>query len=108
MLKIFESDTLKIENIKKVISHQQALSQCHTFIDNHNLSVQDYPNTAMAAKYLSETDDDTIGVIASAEVADTYKDNVKFLKESLQNYKSLQFLRLMNHGLDIAIRNCQK
>ena len=73
----------KIENIKKVISHQQALSQCHTFIDNHNLSVQDYPNTAMAAKYLSETDDDTIGVIASAEVAELY--GLEIIKENIND-----------------------
>ncbi|MCQ2087166.1 MAG: chorismate mutase [Bacilli bacterium] len=73
----------KLENIKKVISHQQALSQCHSFIEKNNLLVQDYPNTAMAAKFLSESDDATIGVIASAEVAELY--GLEIIKENIND-----------------------
>ena len=73
----------KLDQIKKVISHQQALSQCHTFIENNNLAVQDFPNTAMAAQYLSECDDATIGVIASEEVADLY--GLEIIKENIND-----------------------
>lgn len=73
----------KIQDVKKVISHQQALSQCHTFIEKNGLSVQDYPNTAMAAKFLSESDDATVGVIASAEVAELY--GLEIVKENIND-----------------------
>lgn len=73
----------KLEDIKKVISHQQALSQCHTFIEQNKLAVQDFPNTAMAAEYLSKCDDASIGVIASAEVAELY--GLEIIKENIND-----------------------
>ncbi len=62
----------KLEDVKKVMSHQQALSQCRDFIEKHQFETVEYPNTALAAKALSESDDASIAVIASEEVADLY------------------------------------
>lgn len=62
----------KIEDIRCVISHNQALEQCAKFIQNHNWETKSFCNTARAAKEVAEMDDKTIGAIASAETAKIY------------------------------------
>lgn len=66
----------KIEDIKKVISHPQALSQCHDYIQMRGLETEDSNNTALAAKFVAETNDPSIGAIASVETAKIYGLNV--------------------------------
>ena len=41
-----------IRQITKVVSHQQALSQCASYIKEHRLGEVAYENTALAAKYV--------------------------------------------------------
>ena len=60
------------EDIKKVISHPQALSQCHDYIEMKNLTTEEANNTALAAKSVAEASDKSIGAIASAETANIY------------------------------------
>ena len=62
----------KIEDIKTVISHPQALGQCREFILSRGYGQIEHKNTAEAAKYVSEKNDPTIAAIASAESADIY------------------------------------
>ncbi len=62
----------KIDDIKTVISHPQALGQCHSFIVGHGYSEIEYPNTALAAKYVSEKNDKTTAAIASAEASELF------------------------------------
>lgn len=62
----------KIENIKTVYSHQQALDQCNKYIKNKNLETRELENTAIAAKYVSNQDDNTIAAIASIDTAELY------------------------------------
>ncbi|MBR5900306.1 MAG: chorismate mutase [Clostridia bacterium] len=62
----------KLENIKKVISHPQALAQCDEFINKHALEVENFSNTALAAKYVANQNDLTIAAIASEETASLY------------------------------------
>ncbi len=65
----------KLENIKKIYSHQQALGQCSNFLSNLGLKgveVLPYGNTATAAKMVAESDDMTIAAIASPECAKLY------------------------------------
>lgn len=45
----------KIEDIIKVYSHPQALSQCSDFIKKNNLKIKDYDNTATAARMVAES-----------------------------------------------------
>ena len=59
-------------NIKKVISHQQALSQCSEYIKKHGFIEEEANNTAVAAKYVAESSDESIAAIASSETADIY------------------------------------
>jgi len=61
-----------VEDIKKVTSHPQAISQCHDYIKLRGFDTEDASNTAVAAKSVSEIQDKTLGVIASVETAEIY------------------------------------
>ena len=61
-----------VEDIKKVTSHPQALSQCHDYIEMRGFEAEEANNTALAAKTVAEARDKSLGAIASAETADIY------------------------------------
>ena len=61
-----------LSDIKTVISHPQALGQCAARIQQAGWMTQEYPNTAMAAKYVSECEDPTVAAIASEEAAEVF------------------------------------
>lgn len=61
-----------IGEIKKVISHPQALSQCHDYIKFRGFEIQEASNTAVAAKDVVANNDKTVGAIASKETAEIY------------------------------------
>ncbi len=60
------------EDIKKVVSHPQALSQCHDYIRSRELETEEANNTAVAAKHVAQAKDKHIGAIASVETAEIY------------------------------------
>ena len=62
----------KIEDIKRVISHPQALEQSADFILEHGYTTEESINTARAAKLISELGDKSVAAIASEETADLY------------------------------------
>lgn len=70
-----------LDKIKKVYSHKQALDQCTEFINEHHFEVEESANTALAAKYVSEQNDDTIAAIASSETAELY--DLEILKSNI-------------------------
>lgn len=61
-----------VEDIEKVISHPQALSQCHDYIKSRALETEEANNTAVAAKQVALARDKHIGAIASVETAEIY------------------------------------
>lgn len=61
-----------IKDIKKVISHPQALSQCADYIKDHGFESLNEENTAVAAKKVAELNDKSVAAIASAETAALY------------------------------------
>ena len=61
-----------VEDIKKVTSHPQALSQCHDYIEMRGFEAEESNNTALAAKTVAEARDKSLGAIASAETAEIY------------------------------------
>ena len=61
-----------VEDIKKVTSHPQALSQCHDYIKMRGFQTEESNNTALAAKTVAEANDVTLGAIASVETAEIY------------------------------------
>ncbi len=58
--------------IKKVISHQQALDQCAAYIRNQGYKAERSENTARAAQFVSEEKDPSLAAIASRETAELY------------------------------------
>lgn len=62
----------KLSEIKKVVSHQQAIAQSEKFLRQFGLEAQPMPNTAMAAQYVAATQDPTLAAIASSETAALY------------------------------------
>ncbi len=61
-----------VDDIKKVISHPQALGQCHDYIKLRGFDIEEADNTAIAAKTVSEMNDKSFGAIASVETAEIY------------------------------------
>lgn len=59
----------KIEDIKTVVSHPQALSQCEEYIKAHGYETVTYSNTALASEYVKNTGDKSVASIASDETA---------------------------------------
>lgn len=58
-----------ISDIKKVVSHPQALAQCKVYIHSHGFSEEEYENTALAAEAVAGGADKSVGAIASEEAA---------------------------------------
>ena len=88
----------KLEDIKNVYSHAQALSQASKFIKRNNLIGNVRADTAGSAKYVSEEKDKTKGAIASKLSANIY--NLQILKENVQDDKD-NFTRFLIMGKDI-------
>lgn len=61
-----------VEDIKKVTSHPQALSQCHDYIKFRGFDTDEANNTAVAAKIVAKLNDKSLGAIASVETAELY------------------------------------
>ena len=88
----------KLEDIKNVYSHAQALSQASKFIKRNNLIGNVRADTAGSAKYISEEKDKTKGAIASKLSANIY--NLQILIENVQDDKD-NFTRFLIMGKDI-------
>ena len=77
----------KLENIKKIYSHQQALGQCSNYLAKLNLEqgveILPFSNTAAAAKMVAESNDLTIAAIASPDCAKLY--NLECLNYNIQD-----------------------
>lgn len=61
-----------ISQIKRVVSHPQALGQCASYIREHGWEQIEYPNTALAAKFVAANADLTVAAIASEEAASSF------------------------------------
>ncbi len=77
----------KKEDIKAVISHPQALGQCSIYISDNGYATKEFANTALAAKYVAESNDKSIAAIASREAAEIFSLDVldKNINESRTN-----------------------
>lgn len=62
----------RVEDIKRVISHPQALGQCNDYIDLRGFETEEANNTAIAAKSVADMKDKSFGAIASVETAELY------------------------------------
>lgn len=57
------------EDVRKVYSKREALSQCSVYLKKAGLESMDYSNTALAAEMVRDSSDRTIGCICSKECA---------------------------------------
>ncbi len=74
---------VKIQDIKKIYSHEQALGQCADFLKNLNVEIEACENTAAAARMISEGDMRNAAAISSLQCAELY--NLDVLSENIQN-----------------------
>jgi chorismate mutase / prephenate dehydratase len=64
---------VKLEDIRVVISHPQALAQCHAFFAQHpHLTARPELDTAGSARRVAQQGDRTLAAIASTAAASTY------------------------------------
>ena len=74
---------VKLDDIRVVISHPQALAQCQAFFAQHpHLSAKPELDTAGSARRVAQTGDRTLAAIASAAAAKTY--GLAILAEGIQ------------------------
>ena len=76
----------KLQNIKKVYSHPQALAQSDDFIKSNGIEPIQYTNTAMAAKLVAEKNDQSIGAIGSTLAAELY--GLEVIAPNIQSVKN--------------------
>jgi prephenate dehydratase len=72
-----------LKNIKKVLSHPQALAQCSNFIHNNNITPIAQNDTAVSCQIISSSSKDDIAAIASKKAAEIY--NLKILASNIEN-----------------------
>ena len=82
---------VKVEDIKTVYSHRQALNQCRLFLEEHNMIASDMDSTSLAAKTVSESNDKTIAAIANLEAAKIYHLNVLVPKINSERDNTTKF-----------------
>lgn len=76
----------KIEDIKRVVSHPQALGQCADYLKAHGFEQLEYTNTALAAKHVAELGDKSLAAIASEEAAEIF--GLKVLERNINASRS--------------------
>lgn len=74
---------IDIDAVKKVYSHQQALMQCSEFLNELNVETNEMENTAFAARYVKESDEEGIAAIASVDAAEMF--GLKIIKKHIIN-----------------------
>lgn len=76
-----------IEDLKEVYSHPQGLLQSSQFLSQHPyIKQREYANTAIAAKYVAESQNPEIGAIASDKAAELY--HLEILQENIQDIQN--------------------
>ncbi len=74
----------RLEDIREIVSHQQALSQCAGYIaDLPNVKSTAMPNTAKAAEFVKSTNRTDVAAIANKDCADIY--GLQLLAEAIQD-----------------------
>lgn len=70
-----------LNDIEEIYSHPQGLSQCSLFLKGRDWKNVAYPNTALAAQFVSEENDKSKAAIASLETAEIF--NLEVLEENI-------------------------
>lgn len=92
----------RLEEVKTVISHPQALAQCAPYLEKHGWDKREYSNTALAARLVADSGDKTLAAIASGKTASLF--GLEVLEENIHHSGSNTtrfgvFSRTENTGL---------
>lgn len=98
----------RVEDIKKVVSHPQALAQCHEYIKLRAFETEESSNTAIAARMVAEAGDRSYGAIASAETAKLYglkviESNINKSGENTTRFAVLSKVQANTAGLSSSV-----
>lgn len=74
---------VKIEDIKKAISHPQALGQCAAYLRSHGIKAEQVYDTAGSVKMLKESGARDVAAIASKRAAELY--GMQILQEGIED-----------------------
>lgn len=74
---------VKMEDIKKAISHPQALGQCAAYLRNHGIKAEQVYDTAGSVKMLKESGAKDVAAIASKRAAELY--GMQILEEGIED-----------------------
>lgn len=99
---------VKKEDIKKAISHPQALGQCAAYLRSHDIKAEQVYDTAGSVKILKETGARDVAAIASRRAAELY--GMQILEEGIEdnpeNYT--RFLAIQNEEKNSAALSVSK
>ena len=73
----------RLEDVRDVYSHPQALSQCSHFLAKHGMTAHEYSNTATAARMVAESDK-PLGAICSESCAEML--GLELLRRRISDY----------------------
>ncbi len=76
-------DGARLEEVREVLSHPQALLQCQNNLRELAVKITEFSNTAEAAKFVAGSGDKTKAAICSKVAADLY--GLQIIKENLQD-----------------------
>ena len=74
---------VKMEDIKKAISHPQALGQCAGYLRSHGIKAEQVYDTAGSVKMLKESGAQDVAAIASKRAAELY--GMQILEEGIED-----------------------
>lgn len=94
-----------IQDIKKVYSHPQALSQCHNYLKKHNIKAQAFWDTASAAEYIKNSNEKWIWAISSSFAWELYWLNILDKNIQDQNWNTTRFFIIVDKNSKIEFKN---
>lgn len=74
---------VKLENIKEIYSHEQAIKQCSEYLHRLGVKTNVCENTAVAAKLIAESDRNDVAALCSSECTSVY--NLDILDDKIMN-----------------------
>ena len=75
-----------LSDVKKVISHPQALAQCRGYIRDHGFLEENFENTALAAEEVARLNDKSVAAIGSESAAAIF--GLKVLEKNINESRS--------------------
>ncbi len=87
----------RLEDIKEVYSHPEALSQCHEFFRAHpQMKAMVYEDTALSVRYIKDLGDKGKAALASSLAAEIYDMPVLLSEVQDSDYNMTRFLLMTN------------